>query len=165
MTHGGLLGANEAAYCGVPVVVTPFYGDQFLNAAALETRGMGVVLKFQDINEHTVNGALRRVLDKRFRNNAKKVAYAYKHRPMSPNDTAVFWSEYVIATHGAPLVRPHNVYANWIVYTGLDIYLTVFVVLLMVVLYWVHLMKRLLAAKKIKSEISKKKSFVHRKDE
>lgn len=165
MTHGGLLGANEAAYCGVPVVVTPFYGDQFLNAAALENRGMGVVLKFQDINEHTVNGALRRVLDKRFRNNAKKVAYAYKHRPMSPNDTAVFWSEYVIATHGAPLVRPHNVYANWIVYTGLDIYLTVSVVLLMVVLYWVHLMKRLLAAKKIKSEISKKKSFVHRKDE
>lgn len=165
MTHGGLLGANEAAYCGVPVVVTPFYGDQFLNAAALENRGMGVVLKFQDINEHTVNGALRRVLDKRFRNNAKKVAYAYKHRPMSPNDTAVFWAEYVIATHGAPLVRPHTVYANWIVYTGLDIYLTVSVVLLIIVLYWAHLLKRLLAAKKIKSEVSKKKSFVHRKDE
>lgn len=165
MTHGGLLGANEAAYCGVPVVVTPFYGDQFLNAAAFESRGMGVVLKFQDIDEHTVNGALRRVLDKRFRNNAKKVAYAYKHRPMSPNDSAVFWSEYVIATHGAPLVRPHAVYANWIVYTGLDIYLTVTVVLLVVVLYWIHLMKRLLASKKIKSEVLKKKSFVHRKDE
>jgi glucuronosyltransferase len=152
MAHGGLLGTNEAAYCGVPVVVTPFYGDQFLNAAALEHRGMGVILKFQDINEHTLNGAIRRVLDKRFRANAKNVAYAYKHRPMSPSEGAVFWSEFVIATHGASFVKPHTVYANWIVYSGLDIFLTVSIVLILIVIYWIHLVKRYFYARKVKNE-------------
>lgn len=28
VTHGGLLGSSEAAHCGVPVIVTPMYGDQ-----------------------------------------------------------------------------------------------------------------------------------------
>uniref|UniRef100_A0A1B0DEG4 UDP-glucuronosyltransferase n=1 Tax=Phlebotomus papatasi TaxID=29031 RepID=A0A1B0DEG4_PHLPP len=42
MAHGGLLGSSEAAYCGVPVIATPMYGDQFFNAASLKHRGMGV---------------------------------------------------------------------------------------------------------------------------
>jgi glucuronosyltransferase len=173
MTHGGLLGANEAAYCGVPVVVTPFYGDQFLNSAALENRGMGVILKYQDINEQSVNSALRRVLDKRFRNQAKKVAYAYKHRPMSPSDSAVFWSEYVIATHGAELVKPHTVYAHWIVYSGLDIFVTVTILILATIAYWIHLLKRVFGStKKGKNEKVKKSnssashaSYYHHKAE
>lgn len=28
LTHGGLLGSSEAAYCGTPVVATPMFGDQ-----------------------------------------------------------------------------------------------------------------------------------------
>lgn len=31
VTHGGLLGSSEAAYCGVPVVATPMYGDQVIS--------------------------------------------------------------------------------------------------------------------------------------
>lgn len=172
MAHGGLLGANEAAYCGVPVVVTPFYGDQFLNSAAIENRGMGVILKYEDINEQSVNSALRRVLDKRFRNQAKKVAYAYKHRPMSPQDSAVFWSEYVIATHGAELVKPHAVHAHWIVYSGLDIFLTATIVSLAILAYWIHFLKRVFGKKKPKNEKLKKSnstashaSYYHHKDE
>lgn len=164
MTHGGLLGSNEAAYCGVPVVATPFYGDQFLNSAAFENRGMGVVLKFQDINEHTLHGALRRVLDKRFRNNAKKVAYAYKHRPMSPQDAAVFWTEYVIATGGGQLVKPHTVDAHWIVYSGLDIFLTVLIGFLIVVYYWIYLLKKLLTSKKVEVK-TRKSAVLHAKAE
>lgn len=171
MTHGGLLGANEAAYCGVPVVVTPFYGDQFLNAAALDHRGMGVVLKYQDINEQSVNSALRRVLDKKFRNQAKKVSYSYKHRPMSPTDSAVFWAEYVIATHGAELLKPHTVNAHWIVYSGLDIFLTVTVIILAAIAYWIHLLRRMFGTKKGKNEKVKKSnssashaSFHHHKE-
>lgn len=28
VTHAGLMGSSEAAYCGVPVVATPMFGDQ-----------------------------------------------------------------------------------------------------------------------------------------
>lgn len=143
MTHGGLLGSSEAAYCGVPVVSTPFYGDQFLNSAALENRGMGVILHYTDITEQTLHHAIRKVLDAKFRQNAKNVQYAFKHRPLPPKEAAVYWSEYVIATKGAELVKPYTVYANWIVYSGTDIFLTVFGSLLTFVGILVYYAKKL----------------------
>lgn len=63
MTHAGLMGSSEAAYCGVPTVTTPMYGDQFLNAAALVQRGMGVLLNYEDIGENSVMRSLKRALD------------------------------------------------------------------------------------------------------
>lgn len=88
MTHGGLLGSSEAAYCGVPTVSTPFYGDQFLNSAAMEERGMGVVLPYKDMNKETIFLALRKALDQKTKESAKKVSYSYKNRPMSPKESA-----------------------------------------------------------------------------
>lgn len=65
MAHGGLLGSSEAAYCGVPVIATPMYGDQFFNAASLKHRGMGVVLPYEEISKETVHRALQTTLDPR----------------------------------------------------------------------------------------------------
>lgn len=48
-THGGNLGTIETVHCGKPAIVTPFYGDQYLNAAALDERGMGFRLNIFDI--------------------------------------------------------------------------------------------------------------------
>lgn len=134
MTHGGLFGSSEAAFCGVPVVSTPFYGDQFLNSAAMENRGMGVVLKYQDINKDSVFMALRKTLDPNMRKNAKKVSFSYTHRPMKPKEAAVYWSEYVIATGGAQLTRPHSGDSHWLVYSVLDIYL--FIVSVLIAVAW-----------------------------
>lgn len=142
MTHGGLLGSSEAAYCGVPVISTPFYGDQFLNSAAMESRGMGVILKYQDINKDSVFQALRKALDPKMRAKARKVSYSYTHRPMKPKEAAVYWSEYVIATGGAKLTRPHSVDAHWIVYSVLDIYLFVFTALALGIAGWVYLWRK-----------------------
>lgn len=142
MTHGGLLGSSEAAFCGVPVISTPFYGDQFLNSAAMEKRGMGVVLKYQDMNKDSVFQALRKALDTKMNKNAKKVSYSYTHRPMKPREAAVYWSEYVIATGGAQLARPHAADAHWFVYSVLDIYLFVLAVLCLSIASWIYLWRR-----------------------
>lgn len=61
-SHGGLLGSLEAAYCGVPVIVTPICCDQFLNAAALEYRGMGTILHYDNIKAATLRTAINRAL-------------------------------------------------------------------------------------------------------
>lgn len=145
MTHGGLLGSSEAAYCGVPVISTPFYGDQFLNGAAMENRGMAVVLNYQDINKETVFQALRKALDHKMLENAKKVSYSYVHRPMTPKQSAVYWSEYVIATHGAELTRPHSADAHWFVYAVLDIYLFIVIVLCFTIAGWYYLWRKIFA--------------------
>lgn len=65
MTHAGLMGSSEAAYCGVSVVATPMYGDQFLNAAAMVHRGMGTILHYEDISEKTVIKAIHIALEKK----------------------------------------------------------------------------------------------------
>lgn len=145
MTHGGLLGSSEAAYCGVPVISTPFYGDQFLNGAAMEKRGMAVVLNYQDINKDTVFQALRKALDPKMLENARKVSYSYTHRPMTPKQSAVYWSEYVIATRGADLTRPHTADAHWFVYAILDIYLFVIAVLCLTITGWIWLWRKIFA--------------------
>jgi glucuronosyltransferase len=56
------MGSSEAAYCGVPVVTTPMYGDQYLNSAAMVYRGMGVLLPYENINRDNVFEAIRRAL-------------------------------------------------------------------------------------------------------
>lgn len=63
VSHGGLLGTTEAVYCGVPILVTPFYGDQFLNAAAIANRRFGVIVNFGDFDEPHLSRALRTILD------------------------------------------------------------------------------------------------------
>lgn len=145
MTHGGLLGSSEAAYCGVPVISTPFYGDQFLNVAAMEKRGMAVVLKYQDISKDTVFQALRKALDPKMLENAKKVSYSYVHRPMTPKQAAVYWAEYVISTRGADLTRPYNADAHWFVYAVLDIYLFIVTVFCLTIAGWIYLWRKIFA--------------------
>lgn len=62
--HGGLLGMSEGVYASVPMILIPMYGDQFHNAAAVETRGSAVTLKFDDLNAES----LRHALDEIFNN-------------------------------------------------------------------------------------------------
>lgn len=143
MTHGGLNGGSEAAYCGVPLISTPFYGDQFLNSAAAENREMGVILRYQDITKDSVFQALRKTLDPKMKENAKKVSYSFTHRPMTPKEAAVYWSEYVIATGGASLTKPHTANAHWFVYSLLDIYLFIAAVLACTIASWIYLWRKI----------------------
>lgn len=62
-THGGNLGTIESVFCGKPMIITPFYGDQFLNAAGLEHRGMGVRINLHDITADEINHAVQKMLD------------------------------------------------------------------------------------------------------
>ena len=147
MTHGGLMGSSEAAYCGVPVISTPFYGDQFLNSAAAENRGMGVVLKYQEITKDSMFQALRKALDPNMKENAKTVSYSYTHRPMKPKEAAVYWAEYVIATSGAQLTRPHTADAHWLVYSVLDIYLFLATIFGLSIASWIYLWRKIFGKK------------------
>lgn len=63
MTHGGLLGLSEGIYCGVPMVVTPMYGDQGHNAAAAAARGAAIILQYEDITEESLGNALNEILN------------------------------------------------------------------------------------------------------
>lgn len=63
--HGGNSGTVETVYCGKPAIITPFYGDQYINAAALEKRGIGVILPFPEISAEKIVDAVNSALDQR----------------------------------------------------------------------------------------------------
>ncbi|XP_011178887.3 UDP-glycosyltransferase UGT5 [Zeugodacus cucurbitae] len=143
MSHAGLMGSSEAAYCGVPVVATPMYGDQFVNAAAINYRGMGVVLKYDDITENSVLRSIREVLKKQYMDNAKAVSYSYRHRPQTALETAIYWVEYVAKTEGAPLLKGNAVYLSRFAYYSLDIYLFIAFIIFISVVSWSFVCSRL----------------------
>lgn len=145
ISHGGMLGTTEAAFCGVATITIPFYGDQPLNGAALEYRGMGVKINYEDISIESVFNAIKKMLGLDAQRNAKFVSEAFKDRPLSALDTAVWWTEYIARTK-AQLVRTHARNMNWFVYHSLDVvlalvlacYLTFYVIkkLLVVICVW-----------------------------
>lgn len=64
-THGGNLGAIESVHCGKPLIVTPFNGDQFMNAAALGQRGIGFKREVLQISADRISDDVERALDPR----------------------------------------------------------------------------------------------------
>ncbi|XP_058453405.1 UDP-glucosyltransferase 2-like [Malaya genurostris] len=108
MAHGGLLGVSEAVHCAVPVVVTPIYGDQFLNAAALANRGMGVVMHYERITPEYVFTCIQEGLRSEVREAASAVSQAYRHRPHTPLELSVWSIENVLLNGPRRLEKSHG---------------------------------------------------------
>lgn len=155
-SHGGLMGSSEAAHCGVPMVLTPMYGDQFHNSAAAKARGMGQIVHYEDITEDLMKTAINNALTPTSRNNAKKVSYSFKNRPETPVESAIWWVEYVAATRGAPLLKSNSSNLSIIEYYSLDVLATIAAILLVFMSPWIFIICKCL--KKSKAQQSDRKS-------
>jgi glucuronosyltransferase len=128
MSHGGMMGVSEAVHCGVPTVVTPIYGDQYLNAAALVERGMGVILGYDEISEARVFESVVEVMKVVYKDAAGRVSEMFKNRQNNPLDTAVYSIERVINTDGS-LLKSHAVDLNHFTHHSYDIILLLLLIL------------------------------------
>lgn len=146
---------NEAAYCGVPMILTPMYGDQFHNSAAVQSRGMGFIVHYEHINEETIKTALYMALTKDAMQNAKTVSYSYRNRLKDPLEMAIWWVEYVAATCGAPLLKSHSTNLTAFAYYSFDIYLVIIFILLVIFSIWVCILRIFL--KKLFVRVTKSK--------
>jgi glucuronosyltransferase len=63
LTHGGLLGIQEAIDRGVPIVGIPVFGDQQWNMFCATSEGLGVTLDFNNLTFESVSWALNEVLN------------------------------------------------------------------------------------------------------
>uniref|UniRef100_A0A914HK83 UDP-glucuronosyltransferase n=1 Tax=Globodera rostochiensis TaxID=31243 RepID=A0A914HK83_GLORO len=63
ITHGGQNSINEAVKFSVPIILFPFFGDQYNNAEALAARGVSKVL---EIRSKTLNNELTEALHEIF---------------------------------------------------------------------------------------------------
>ncbi|MFH4980137.1 hypothetical protein AB6A40_006846, partial [Gnathostoma spinigerum] len=94
ITHGGLNSITEAVNGGVPLIVIPFFGDQWKNAQTIKKRGVGVIVDRFDLNEETITAALQTVLNERYQLRAKHLAKMIRSKPMTPQERVVKYTEF-----------------------------------------------------------------------
>ncbi|EDW64684.1 UDP-glucosyltransferase 2 [Drosophila virilis] len=136
--HAGLLGLTEALHCGKPLLMTPIYGDQFLNAHAAQDRGVGLKLDYEHINVETLQQSLQELAKPSYAERALKISQVFNQRERTPLETAV-WSVEHVMRHGmlaAELLQSPGIELNWFVYHSLDSLALIFAVLLLLIASW-----------------------------
>lgn len=103
ISHGGLLGVSESITEGVPILGIPIYSDQTMNVLKAVEDGYGILMNFDDIEENLIVSNIQEILtNKKYKNNAREISKRYNDRPMTPEQTTVYWVEYLIRNKGAP---------------------------------------------------------------
>ncbi|XP_050682127.1 UDP-glycosyltransferase UGT5-like [Leptidea sinapis] len=123
ISHGGLIGTQEAIYNGIPIIGVPIYADQLNNLLLVEQHGFGKVLRYNDINEHNLKTVVNEVLNNDcYKKNAEIVSARFKDRPMTPLETAIFWLEYTIRHRGSDFIKNPAINLSWFAFTMIDVY-------------------------------------------
>ncbi|XP_034473734.1 UDP-glucuronosyltransferase 2B31 [Drosophila innubila] len=136
--HAGLLGLTEALHCGKPLLMTPLYGDQFLNSLAAQDRGIGLLLEYEQINVETVREKLQQLSDPSYAERASKISQIFNQRERSPLETAI-WSVEHVMQHGlfaAELLQSPGIELNWFIYHSLDTLVLLLALLLLLIVSW-----------------------------
>ncbi|XP_017015592.2 UDP-glucosyltransferase 2-like [Drosophila takahashii] len=106
ITNGGLLSVMEAVHSGVPMLGLPMFFDQFGNLRWGELAGMAEVLDINFLNEDTLTTTIQKIIENpKYAQRAQEMSQLFKDRPMSPLDTAVWWTEYALRNRNASRIR------------------------------------------------------------
>jgi len=63
ITHGGLLGTQEAIYCGIPMIGIPLFGDQYVNIQNYVNKKVAISINsVNDITEEKLTSAINNIL-------------------------------------------------------------------------------------------------------
>ncbi|XP_055852228.1 UDP-glycosyltransferase UGT5-like [Episyrphus balteatus] len=103
ITHAGKGGVSESEYHQVPMIALPIMDDQHGNARVMAAKGHGIALDHETMTKEMFQNAINDVMEnKKYRNAVEKFSKLYKDRPLTAQQTAVYWIEYVIRHKGAP---------------------------------------------------------------
>jgi glucuronosyltransferase len=159
ITHGGLLGTTEAIIEGVPVLGIPIFGDQKMNTAKAVARGYGLEVAYNDVSEETISHALNELLSNpKYSETAKMVSKTFNDRPMTPQESVVYWTEYAVRHRGAPHLQPYSINLGTIEFHMIDVNFVLFAILVVVLYAKYRILKFILRKIFQKSEMKKKKT-------
>ncbi|XP_070490971.1 UDP-glycosyltransferase UGT5-like [Chironomus tepperi] len=129
ITHGGLLGTTEAMYEGVPLLGIPIFGDQKMNMNNAVAKGYGLVVNFDDITEEKIESALTKLLnDPKYHDTAQSLSKIFNDRPMTPQESVVYWTEYAYRHKGAEHLKSAGSDLYYFQLISLDVYFVLFLI-------------------------------------
>lgn len=149
ITHGGLLGTTEAVVEGVPMLGIPIYSDQKMNILQIEAKGFGILLEFSKIDQKLIEQSLDKILNEpSYQINAKLNSNRFNDRINSPEETTVFWVEYVVRHRGAPHMKSpaHNL--TYFQRNLIDVYSSLAIIFIAILSANVYIMRKIFCKSK-----------------
>ncbi|KAH8347776.1 hypothetical protein KR084_000960, partial [Drosophila pseudotakahashii] len=135
ISHAGRNSITESQYHGVPMVAMPMFYDQPVSAEVMVKSGRGVTIDFFTITERSFREAITEVLENaKYRQAAEKLSALYRDRPITPKQSVIYWTDYVLRHHGAPHMQSPAVHMSFIELHNLDIYALILTALVLLVL-------------------------------
>jgi len=112
-----------------------------MNMAKAVSREYAGQLFFDEINEESFYETVNELLSNpKYSNNAKTIAERFVDRPLSPQQSVLYWTEYAIRHNGAPHLRAAGNNLSFIEFHSIDTY----AVLLFAVIFLLYLVFSLL---------------------
>jgi len=157
----------EAMITGTPVVAIPLFGDQGSNAAFLRRRKVSVTLELDTVTKESILASLNTIINDtgytfltefprrifveannddnflRYYQRMQELSSVFKDRPMSPQESIVYWTEYVIRHNGASHLKALGTDMPLYKYLMLDIFSLLFIAVAVVVLVMYILFRKI----------------------
>ncbi|XP_065201051.1 UDP-glucosyltransferase 2-like isoform X2 [Planococcus citri] len=130
LSHCGIFSIYEAIHYSIPILCIPVLYDQFSNAAIMENLGIGLKIDYRNITEELLSGSIYEILNqKRFSDNIEHLSEKFNDRPLSAEETFIYWINYVIRFGGATHLKPNSSGLPFYKYLLLDVILFVILTL------------------------------------
>lgn len=144
ITHGGIFGTLESIWHGVPLLITPFFGDQHRNGMRVTRAGYGRLIPFQDITSDSLTALVKEMIsDQSYLRKAREASSIFRTNLVHPMEETVFWIEYVAKFAGAKHLQSHAVHMPWYSYLLFDVIFATFllfdcvVILIYLIIRWI----------------------------
>ena len=113
-----------------------------MNIAIAEKTGRGLLLEIDEMSEEKISHMLNELLtNPKYKENAVEVAKRFHDRPMTPQQTVVYWTEYVARHKGAKFLRSVGNDYNTIEFYSVDAYAALFAIIFVFLYLIIKLLK------------------------
>ena len=94
-----------------------------MNMKSALDRGNGLRVPMDEINEEIVMKTLAELLNNpKYLENAQDIARKFNDRPLTPEQSVVYWTEYAARHKGAKFLRAAGIDLNYIQFHNWDVY-------------------------------------------
>ncbi|KAF2367394.1 Prolyl 4-hydroxylase alpha-subunit N-terminal [Trinorchestia longiramus] len=125
MSHGGLFSTLEATYHAVPILGFPVFADQSTNMQKSTSDGIAETIQWDDLTEDLLLNTIRKIfMSDSYQETVNRRSLVMRDQPLSPKETVIYWTEYIIRHKGALHFRSPFKDMTWYQIYNVDVWLS-----------------------------------------